>query len=65
MFYYVSDLHFGHKNILEMCKRPFSSIEEMDEQLVENWNKRVKKNDRVYILGDLIYKSTTPPRSLS
>ena len=63
MFYYVSDLHFGHKNIREMCKRPFSSIEEMDEQLVENWNKRVKKNDRVYILGDLIYKSTTPPEA--
>lgn len=63
MFYYVSDLHFGHKNILEMCKRPFSSIEEMDERLVENWNKRVKKNDKVYILGDLIYKSTTPPEA--
>ena len=52
MKYYTSDLHFGHKNIIKYEDRPFSSIEEMDEALIDKWNKKVKKNDEVYILGD-------------
>ena len=61
MIYYTSDLHFGHKAIISMCNRPFASVEEMDETLIENWNKTVHKNDEVYILGDLIYKSDKEP----
>ena len=47
MIYYVSDLHFGHEAILQMCNRPFDTIDEMDERLIENWNKVVHKNDIV------------------
>ena len=54
--YYTSDLHLGHKNIIRLCNRPFGSIEEMDNLLIERWNKKVKKEDTVYILGDLFYK---------
>lgn len=61
MFYYISDVHFGHENVLELCNRPFSSIAEMDERLIENWNRRVHKDDRVYILGDLIFRAETAP----
>ena len=61
MIYFTSDLHLGHAEIVGMSKRPFSSVEEMDEALIENWNSRVHKNDDVYILGDLIYKSARPP----
>ena len=49
----TSDLHFGHKNILEYDKRPFSSIEEHDESLIENWNSLVRPQDLVYCLGDI------------
>ena len=35
--FFTSDTHFGHRHILEFCKRPFSSIEEHDEQLIANW----------------------------
>ena len=45
-------MHFGHKNILDYCKRPFNSIIDMDETLVANWNKTVNRNDTVYHLGD-------------
>ena len=59
--YYTSDLHLGHAEIVGMSGRPFSCVREMDEALIRNWNSRVCKNDDVYIIGDLIYKSECPP----
>ena len=50
--WFVSDTHFGHKNILDYSKRPFASLEAHDEALVERWNARVRPGDRVYHLGD-------------
>lgn len=50
---FTSDLHFGHKNILKYDKRPFESVEEMDEELITRWNKKVEKDDTVYLLGDI------------
>jgi calcineurin-like phosphoesterase family protein len=35
--------------------RPFSSIEEMNELMVSNWNKIVKDNDIIYHLGDFTF----------
>ena len=60
MIFYTSDLHLGHKNIIESCKRPFSSVEEMDETLIGNWNERVHRDDCVYVLGDLIFRAQLP-----
>lgn len=53
----TSDHHFGHKNILEYEKeaRPFSSLEEMHEVLIDRWNNVVKPNDVVYHLGDFCF----------
>lgn len=53
--FFTSDTHFGHKNILEFCNRPFSSVEEMNEKLIENWNSVVGKNDYVFHLGDFAF----------
>lgn len=56
MRYYISDLHFFHKGLLDrMDKRGFSSVEEMNEYMIKQWNSRVRKNDEVIILGDLSF----------
>ncbi len=59
--YFIGCTHFGHANIIKLAKRPFSSVEEMDETLVSNWNKTVRKTDTVYHLGDFSYKGSSRP----
>lgn len=56
MIYYTADTHFGHENIIKLCNRPFTSIEDMNDALIDNWNKKVGGNDTVYIIGDMFYK---------
>lgn len=55
MNYYISDTHFGHQNIIRFDNRPFNTTEEMENAIVENWNRVVAKNDTVYILGDFCW----------
>jgi len=54
MIYFTADQHFGHANIIKLCSRPFSDVHEMDEALIENWNRRVTNGDTIYIIGDLL-----------
>jgi len=51
--FFSSDVHLGHANIIKFCDREFDSVEDMNEILIENWNKTVKQNDFIYFLGDL------------
>lgn len=51
--WFTADPHFGHARIIELCNRPFASVEAMNEALVERWNDRVQDDDMVFILGDL------------
>lgn len=60
MIYYIADPHFGHENIIGFCGRPFSSVEEMDKMLIANWRAVVKPDDDIYVLGDLVFKSSEP-----
>ena len=50
--FFTSDTHFGHRNIIKYCERPFSCIEEMDDALIANWNRVVGKDDIIFHLGD-------------
>ena len=51
----VSDTHFFHANIIKYCNRPFSSVDEMNEELVKRWNAVVGPNDIVHHLGDFCF----------
>lgn len=55
MNFYISDTHFGHENVLAFDGRPFSSVEEMESELIRRWNSVVGKGDIVYILGDFCW----------
>lgn len=55
----ISDMHLGHANILTFKHgghplRPFGSVEEMHEVMLERWNKTVRPVDKVYLLGDIV-----------
>lgn len=55
MIYFTSDLHLNHMNILryESESRPFNTIEEMNQAIIDNINKIVKAWDTLFILGDI------------
>ena len=59
MTYFTSDQHFGHFNIIRLSRRPFKTVEEMDETMVERWNAKVRDDDTVYVLGDLFFRAAT------
>ena len=57
----VSDTHFGHAGVCRFVRndgvtklRPWDTAEEMDEFMVKAWNERVRPNDKVYHLGDVV-----------
>lgn len=57
--FFTSDTHFGHGKSFLFEPRGFSSVEEMNEAIIENWNKVVKPTDIVYHLGDTMLSDNT------
>ncbi|MCQ2540291.1 MAG: metallophosphoesterase [Acetatifactor sp.] len=53
MKYYISDLHLFHEACIRFDNRPFATVEEMNETILNNWNNKVNNGDTVYILGDV------------
>lgn len=56
MIYFTSDLHLGHPAIIQMQRRPFENVEEMNRTIINNYNSVVHKDDTVYILGDICHR---------
>jgi len=55
MIWFTSDWHIGHKNILKYDDRPWETVEEMNEGILNIFNARVHPNDAVYYLGDFAF----------
>lgn len=56
MVYLSADLHLGHEAIIRLCKRPFSSVPDMNRTIIQNINSRVHKGDVLYLCGDLTHR---------
>ena len=54
MIYYISDIHFDDQKIFDKCSRPFKNLDEFKTEIIKRWNKKVKENDTVYVLGDIV-----------
>ena len=55
MIHFTSDTHWHHANVIEYSNRPYSSVEEMNEALIANWNAVVNDGDVVWHLGDFAF----------
>lgn len=64
MNFFTSDTHFGHKKVIEFCKRPFRDTQEMEETIIKNWNSIVKPNDLVFHLGDVFFCGKTKAKEI-
>ena len=65
MRYYIADLHFFHGALNDkMDRRGFASVEEMNEYMIAKWNKKVRKNDDVVIIGDLSWGNVQETNAL-
>ena len=72
--WFISDLHFSHRNILKFQKLRLEvlgftledpdAIKKMDEYMIELWNSQISKRDRVYILGDLSFGTSEDVKKL-
>lgn len=61
--FFTSDTHFGSSRTLELSKRPFKSVPDMDWTLIQKWNDKVHPCDTVYHLGD--FGDTWPMKYLN
>lgn len=50
--WFTSDPHYFHNNVIQYCTRPYTTVEEMNEKLILNWNNLVQPDDIVYCMGD-------------
>lgn len=57
----TADHHFGHANIIRFCNRPFRHVTEMDQAMIDAWNRTVGPEDDVYHLGDFTLGNTLSP----
>lgn len=65
MTYFVtSDTHFGHRNIIKFCNRPFADTVDMEICMIDRWNKVVGVTDTVFVLGDFSFASKTKTQEI-
>lgn len=53
--FFSSDQHFGHRNVLRFCGRPYGDEKEMAKALIDNWNSVVTNDDIVVSMGDFFW----------
>ena len=55
IIWFSSDQHFGHRNVINFCDRPYADVKEMNQSLIDNWNSVVSNNDIIFVLGDMFW----------
>ncbi|SEN10315.1 Calcineurin-like phosphoesterase superfamily protein [Sphingomonas gellani] len=63
--FFTADTHFGDHRTLNIHRRPFKSVADMDAALIANWNAVVGHDDEVWHLGDVARRAADVPTLLS
>lgn len=61
-YWFTSDYHLGHANIIKYCNRPFRDLDHMNKTIIRNHNARVKEGDIVIHIGDFCFRNTSDIR---
>ena len=56
--HFSSDQHFGHAAARSFYRRPFASVAEMDQQMIDRWNSTIEAGDEVWHLGDFAVRQS-------
>ncbi len=64
MRWFSADHHFNHRHVIDYCKRPFDSVEHMNEELIRRWNMLVQPADEVLYCGDFSFGNATQIKSV-
>lgn len=59
MIFFIADTHFNHRGIIGLCKRPYASVEDMNEGMIDRWNFAVGHTDTIYFIGDFGFRGAT------
>lgn len=62
--FFTSDPHYGHKNVISLCQRPFTSLDEMHEELIRRYNSVVGPADTCIWVGDCFFMTVNKARSI-
>lgn len=64
MLFFTADTHFGDHRTINIHRRPFASVAEMDAAIVTGWNAVVSAGDEVWHLGDVARRGADVARLL-
>lgn len=63
--FFTADTHFADHRTINIHRRPFANVSDMDKALVEAWNAVVGPNDEVWHLGDVARRASDVPALLA
>lgn len=61
---FTSDTHYGHKNVIQHCNRPFISIWHMETELIERYNSKIGPSDTVLWVGDCFFTNKSDAKQI-
>lgn len=63
--FFTADTHFGDHRTINIWRRPFASVGEMDALLITRWNETIAPDDIVWHLGDFARRPDDVPGLLA
>lgn len=63
--FFSSDTHYFHANIIKYCERPFSTVKEMNDYMINSWNSVISDDDVAFHVGDFSLSRSATSRDVA